>query len=113
MAPITNINNLNEIVEAEDGLNPITTGESGIDPITLSNLKSRETHLLNLLQSVRQRKLSLLKGRPLRIGVLGFGRFGQFIAKTFTKYGSVVGISRGDYSNEAKVRIGSSWCGGQ
>ena len=92
------------MVEAQDGVNP--NGDKEIDPITLSNLKSRETHLLNLLQSVRQKKLSILKGRPLRIGVLGFGRFGQFIAKTFTKYGSVVGISRGDYSSEAKVRIG-------
>jgi arogenate dehydrogenase (NADP+), plant len=29
---------------------------------------------------------------------VGFGRFGQFIAKTFTKYGNVVVTSRTDYT---------------
>ncbi|GMI34336.1 hypothetical protein TrCOL_g13128 [Triparma columacea] len=47
-------------------------------------------------------KLAKLRERPQRIAVIGFGRFGQFIAKTFQKYGEVVAISRSDYSSEAQ-----------
>ena len=32
---------------------------------------------------------------------MGFGRFGQFIAKSFAKHGRVIGSSRGDYSHIA------------
>jgi len=36
--------------------------------------------------------------RKLKIGILGFGNFGQFLAKTFTKYHDVFACSRTDYS---------------
>jgi prephenate dehydrogenase len=36
-----------------------------------------------------------------RAGVIGFGRFGQFISKTFAKYGQVVVTSRSDYTELA------------
>ncbi|EED94055.1 arogenate dehydrogenase, partial [Thalassiosira pseudonana CCMP1335] len=36
------------------------------------------------------------------VGVIGFGRFGQFIAKYFTKYGNVIGTSRADYTEIAE-----------
>lgn len=64
----------------------------------LEELKSKEAKLSKLLESIRKEKLSVLRSRPLRIGVLGFGRFGQFIAKTFVKYGEVVATSRSDYT---------------
>jgi arogenate dehydrogenase (NADP+) len=32
---------------------------------------------------------------------VGFGRFGQFIAKSFAKHGRVIGTSRGDYTHVA------------
>ncbi|KAL9181051.1 hypothetical protein ACHAXT_009856 [Thalassiosira profunda] len=64
----------------------------------LERLKQEEKNLASLLASVRQQKLSVLRSRPLKIGVVGFGRFGQFIAKSFAKYGNVVGTSRTDYS---------------
>lgn len=38
----------------------------------------------------------------LKIGVIGFGKFGQFIAKTLVKNHDVVGMGRGDYSVVAR-----------
>lgn len=35
-------------------------------------------------------------------GIIGFGRFGQFIGKSFSKYGNVIGTSRSDYTKIAK-----------
>ena len=42
------------------------------------------------------------EARPLNIGIIGFGRFGQFIAKSFAKYGNVIGTSRTDYTQIAE-----------
>lgn len=64
----------------------------------LEKLKQEEARLSSMLASVRQQKLAVLRSRPLNIGVIGFGRFGQFIAKSFTNYGNVIGTSRGDYA---------------
>ena len=64
----------------------------------LEKLKEEEAHLASLLASIRQKKLTVLRSRPLTIGIIGFGRFGQFIAKSFTKYGNVIGTSRSDYT---------------
>ncbi|GMH83603.1 hypothetical protein TL16_g09652, partial [Triparma laevis f. inornata] len=36
------------------------------------------------------------------IAVVGFGRFGQFIAKSFSKTSTVIAVSRSDYSSVAK-----------
>jgi arogenate dehydrogenase (NADP+) len=41
------------------------------------------------------------KACPLSIGIVGFGRFGQFMAKSFAKHGRVIGSSRGDYTHIA------------
>jgi arogenate dehydrogenase (NADP+) len=68
----------------------------------LEELKQREAELSALLASVRREKLSAIRSRPLTIGVVGFGRFGQFIARTFAKYGTVVVTSRSDYSEIAR-----------
>lgn len=32
----------------------------------------------------------------LKIGIIGFGKFGQFLAKTFTKYHDVFAANKGD-----------------
>jgi arogenate dehydrogenase (NADP+) len=68
----------------------------------LEELKQREAELSDLLAAVRREKLSAIRSRPLTIGVVGFGRFGQFIARTFAKYGRVVVTSRSDYSEIAR-----------
>jgi len=68
----------------------------------LEKLKQQEAHLARLLSSVRREKLSALRSRPLNIGIVGFGRFGQFIARAFVKHGQVVvAASRSDYSEVA------------
>lgn len=67
----------------------------------LEELKLREAELSRMLAQVRQEKLSALRSRPLSIGLIGFGRFGQFIARTFQKYGRVVVTSRSDYTEIA------------
>jgi len=109
----------------------ITSSTSG----DLEKLKAEEERLASLLASVRKQKLDVLRGmclyvfvhmmclflyvsltsylcyiiaRPLNIGIIGFGRFGQFIAKSFAKYGNVIGTSRTDYTEIAN-EIGVSY----
>lgn len=67
----------------------------------LKELKQREAELSELLAAVRKEKLSAIRSRPLTIGVVGFGRFGQFIARSFQKYGKVIVTSRSDYTEVA------------
>mmetsp|Transcript_5907 Transcript_5907/g.9136 ORF Transcript_5907/g.9136 Transcript_5907/m.9136 type:complete len:419 (+) Transcript_5907:125-1381(+) len=67
----------------------------------LERLKKEEQRLSSLLDSIRQQKLAVLRSRPLSIGIVGFGRFGQFIATSFTKYGHVVATSRTNYTDIA------------
>mmetsp|Transcript_30439 Transcript_30439/g.61720 ORF Transcript_30439/g.61720 Transcript_30439/m.61720 type:complete len:461 (+) Transcript_30439:75-1457(+) len=67
----------------------------------LKELKKEEAELARKLASLRREKLSALRSRPLTIGVIGFGRFGQFIARTFSKHGRVVVTSRSDYTDIA------------
>eukprot|EP00978_Attheya_sp_CCMP212_P025180 scaffold80535_cov48-Attheya_sp.AAC.1 len=68
----------------------------------LEELKKKEAELARLLAAVRKEKLTALRSRPLTIGVVGFGRFGQFIARTFAKHGRVVVTSRSDYTDIAE-----------
>jgi len=68
----------------------------------LEQLKQREAELSRLLTAIRQDKLEVLRKRPLTIGIVGFGRFGQFIARTFAKHGRVVVTSRSDYTDIAQ-----------
>ncbi|KAL3921055.1 MAG: hypothetical protein SGILL_002953 [Bacillariaceae sp.] len=67
----------------------------------LEELKQQEAELAKQLAAVRMEKLSALRSKPLKIGIIGFGRFGQFIARTFAKHGSVVVTSRSDYTDVA------------
>jgi arogenate dehydrogenase (NADP+) len=67
----------------------------------LERLKKEEQRLSSLLDTIRQQKLAVLRSRPLSIGIIGFGRFGQFIGKYFTKYGNVIATSKSDYTTIA------------
>mmetsp|Transcript_14582 Transcript_14582/g.20606 ORF Transcript_14582/g.20606 Transcript_14582/m.20606 type:complete len:396 (-) Transcript_14582:79-1266(-) len=86
--------------DSELGMAPISEGEAAAGK--LKELKKREAELSNMLAAVRREKLSTLRSRPLTIGVVGFGRFGQFIARSFQKYGRVVVTSRSDYTEIAR-----------
>ena len=69
----------------------------------LESLKLRESELRSLLATVTSAKRSILQKRPLSIAIIGFGRFGQFIAERFVKSGAeVVATSRSDYRKEAR-----------
>jgi hypothetical protein len=81
--------------DASSTMSPSPAGE-------LEKLKQEEAKLSSLLAQVRQQKLSVLRSRPLTIGIIGFGRFGQFIGKSFAKYGNVIGTSRSDYTEIAQ-----------
>jgi len=75
----------------------------------LEDIKAREAELYRLLGDVRREKATALASRPLHIGIIGFGRFGQFIAKSFVKHGHrVVASSRSDYTKEATA-VGASY----
>ena len=69
----------------------------------LEELKQQEAHLAAQLESVRLEKLNALKqSRPLTIGIIGFGRFGQFVARAFAKHGhNIIVTSRSDYTDIA------------
>ena len=82
-------------------MSPNYINESPVSAGKLEELKQRETELSKMLAQVRLEKLSALRSRPLSIGVIGFGRFGQFIARSFQKYGRVVVTSRSDYTEVA------------
>jgi len=70
--------------------------------VRLEEIKQREQALNRLLDAVREEKREALLSKPLNIGIIGFGRFGQFMARTFVKHGRVVVTSRTDYSDIAQ-----------
>lgn len=70
-------------------------------PGRLEELKQQEADLARQLAAIRREKLAELRSKPLTIGIIGFGRFGQFIARTFVKYGKIVVTSRSDYTEIA------------
>lgn len=67
----------------------------------LEELKMQEAQLARQLAAIRMEKLAALRSRPLTIGIIGFGRFGQFIARTFSRHGKIVVTSRSDYTDIA------------
>jgi len=81
----------------------LSDGRSGEVPTAgeLERLKEEEARLATMLSSIRRQKLDVLRSRPLTVGIIGFGRFGQFMGKKFIKYGNVIGTSRSDYTKIA------------
>jgi len=75
---------------------------ASLDERSLRDLKAEELVLKRQLQQVQKSKEQILGSRRLRIGIVGFGTFGQFLAKTFTKHHDVVATSRSDYTKEAE-----------
>ena len=88
--------------------------ESGEDlnELDVLGLKDREAQILAELQSISAAKRSLLRERTLSIGIVGFGKFGQFLARRFLSQGhTVTALSRAPYSQEAK-ELGVPYFGG-
>ena len=75
-------------------------------------LKDREASILAELESISVAKRNLLREQPLSIGIVGFGKFGQFLARRFLSQGhAVTALSRSPYSQEAK-EMGITYYGG-
>lgn len=91
--------NNGELIEGENNYESI---EIQAQAGKIEELKQKEAALSRLLADVRRQKLRALRSRPLKIGVVGFGRFGQFIASTFSEHGKVVATSRSDYTELAR-----------
>jgi len=78
----------------------------------LVQLKQRENAILQELQRISAEKDELLRTRPLSIGIVGFGKFGQFLAKRFMSQGHrVSALSRAPWSAEAD-QLGVDYFGG-
>lgn len=76
--------------------------DDDVHPIgRLEELKQQEAELARKLAEIRMEKLAALRSKPLTIGLVGFGRFGQFISKTLGKHAKVVVTSRSDYTDIA------------
>jgi arogenate dehydrogenase (NADP+), plant len=88
-------------LEGPSGADFIRRNSGNNEAGKLEALKQLESELASQLAAVRREKLAAIQSRPLTIGIVGFGRFGQFIAKTFRKYGNVVVTSRSDYTDIA------------
>lgn len=93
------------VVVTDSGPAPSDSNDSG-DPAAMElllTLKSRELALTLEIEKVKAEKKELLKSRRLNIGIIGFGTFGQFLAKTFSVNNNVYASSRSDYTDLAQA----------
>ena len=78
----------------------------------LLELKCREMEVRDELSRIAEEKEKLLRTRPLSIGIVGFGKFGQFLARRFLLQGhKVTALSRAGSSPDA-VELGVEYFGG-
>lgn len=83
-------------------------GRDDVDE-AVSELLNAELELERVKARVEAARQALAKARQLNILIVGFGTFGQFIAKTFVQLGHrVIGQSRGDYFSDAHA-IGAEY----
>eukprot|EP00628_Pelagophyceae_sp_CCMP2097_P013951 CAMPEP_0206805940 /NCGR_PEP_ID=MMETSP0975-20121206/4476_1 /ASSEMBLY_ACC=CAM_ASM_000399 /TAXON_ID=483370 /ORGANISM="non described non described, Strain CCMP2097" /LENGTH=335 /DNA_ID=CAMNT_0054347997 /DNA_START=16 /DNA_END=1023 /DNA_ORIENTATION=+ len=68
----------------------------------LAELKAKEVALRRQLASLEAEKKKALATKRLSIGIVGFGKFGQFLASAFARNSHDISVlSRSDRSNEA------------
>ena len=71
-------------------------------PEKLSAIKQAEAKLREELAAIQREKAEVLSKRRLKIGIVGFGKFGQFLARKFLNYGHEIHVmSKSDRSPEA------------
>mmetsp|Transcript_25951 Transcript_25951/g.79809 ORF Transcript_25951/g.79809 Transcript_25951/m.79809 type:complete len:319 (-) Transcript_25951:403-1359(-) len=76
----------------------------------LSDIKASEAQLRWQLAQVQREKAEVLATRRLKIGIVGFGKFGQFLAKKFADYDhEIAALSHSDRSAEARA-LGAEAC---
>ena len=74
-------------------------------------VKAREAELRAQLAKVQREKAEVLSTKRLKIGIVGFGRFGQFLSTKFASYDhEIYGLSLSDRATEA-TKCGAKGCG--
>ena len=74
-------------------------------------MKAREAELRAQLAKVQREKAEVLSTKRLKIGIVGFGRFGQFLSTKFASYDhEIYGLSLSDRASEAS-KCGAKGCG--
>merc|ERR1711927_34211 len=74
-------------------------------------VKAREAELRAQLAKVQREKAEVLSTKRLKIGIVGFGRFGQFLSTKFASYDhEIYGLSLSDRASEAS-KCGAKGCG--
>ncbi|KAJ8598448.1 hypothetical protein CTAYLR_006846 [Chrysophaeum taylorii] len=94
-----------------DGFSPVASHHQRLsfrcaapvdDDMKLAAIKAQEAFLQSQLKEIQRQKARVLATRRLRIGVVGFGRFGQFLAARFRRAPHDVSVlSRSDRAAEA------------
>lgn len=83
------------------GLASLTRMQSEADG-KLSAIKASEAALREQLAAIQREKAEVLATRRLKIGIVGFGKFGQFLANKFAAYShDIYVVSKSDRSSEA------------
>lgn len=79
-----------------------SSGRDEVDVVSVEVKAAREA-LIEAQQRLEVAEKALVSVRCLRIMIVGFGNFGQFLAKTFLRMGhKVIGYGRSDYTTEAR-----------
>ena len=74
-------------------------------------VKAREAELRARLKRVQREKAEVLAKRRLKIGIVGFGRFGQFLSTKFASYDhEIYGLSR-LIEQVKQAKCGAKGCG--
>lgn len=77
---------------------------------TLTQIKSKEASLLAQLEELQSDKAKALATKRLTIGVVGFGKFGQFLASALMRNNHAISVlSRTDRSSSAAEMGASSY----
>ncbi|XP_077251135.1 arogenate dehydrogenase 2, chloroplastic-like [Tasmannia lanceolata] len=85
-------------------LTPSELNSAKFSKLERKSLTMRRTQILNHIERSSEPLLSpTTQQQPLKIGIIGFGNFGQFIGKAFRRQGHVViATSRSDYGEYCK-----------
>ena len=84
-------------------LGPVKATLEALNKVPLTEASPTGTGIFpHLRQEENTKNARKKQDIPLKIGIIGFGKFGQFLAKTFVKSHFVHGTARADHSLAAK-----------
>ncbi|KAL5997895.1 hypothetical protein ACLOJK_008828 [Asimina triloba] len=93
----------NQIPLISKSSTPNMLTSTDFNKIRLKSIRSKHTHIFNQLDAPSIEPFLAVHEPPLTVGIVGFGNFGQFIAKGLRRQGyNVLATSRSDYSDYCK-----------